>query len=35
LIRTMEDVTAERVRLRVTQSAACVALSEFGLFLEG
>lgn len=34
LIRTAEDVTTNRVRLRITQAAACPALSEFGLFLE-
>lgn len=34
LIRTKEDVTTNRVRLRVTKAAACPALSDFGLFLE-
>jgi alpha-L-fucosidase len=34
LIRTDADVTTTRVRLRITQSAACPALSELGLFLE-
>lgn len=34
LIRTAEDVTATRVRLRVLQSAAPPKISEFGLFLE-
>ncbi len=34
LIRTADDITTSRVRLRITQSAACPALSEFGLFLE-
>jgi alpha-L-fucosidase len=34
LIRTADDITTTRVRLRITQSAACPALSEFGLFLE-
>jgi hypothetical protein len=32
--RTADDITTTRVRLRITQSAACPALSEFGLFLE-
>lgn len=34
LIRTDADITTNRVRLRVTQSAACPGLSELGLFLE-
>jgi alpha-L-fucosidase len=34
LIRTAEDITANRVRLRITQSAVCPAVSDFGLFLE-
>lgn len=34
LIRTKEDVTTNRVRLRITKAAACPALSEFGIFLE-
>jgi alpha-L-fucosidase len=34
LIRTKEDVTTHRVRLRITKAAACPALSEFGIFLE-
>jgi alpha-L-fucosidase len=33
LIRT-ENVKAARIRLRITQAAACPALSEFGLFIE-
>jgi alpha-L-fucosidase len=33
LIRT-RNVTTDRVRLRITQAAACPALTEFGLFLE-
>jgi alpha-L-fucosidase len=33
LIRTDSEVTTTRVRLRITQSAACLALSELGLFL--
>ncbi|HYW42604.1 MAG TPA: alpha-L-fucosidase [Bryobacteraceae bacterium] len=35
LIRTEKDVTTSRVRLRITQAAACPAISEFGLFREG
>jgi alpha-L-fucosidase len=34
LTRTEDDITTTRVRLRLTQSAACPALAEFGLFLE-
>ena len=34
LIRTESDIKTTRLRLRITQSAACPALSEFGLFLE-
>lgn len=34
LIRTAEKVTTSKVRLRVTKSPVCPALSEFGLFLE-
>jgi alpha-L-fucosidase len=34
LIRTASDIATNRVRLRITQAAACPALSEFGLFLE-
>jgi alpha-L-fucosidase len=34
LIRTEKDVTAGRVRLRITRAAACPALSEFALFRE-
>jgi alpha-L-fucosidase len=34
LIRTDNDITTNRVRLRITRAAACPALSEFGLFLE-
>jgi alpha-L-fucosidase len=34
LIRLADDVTASRVRLRITQAAACPALSDFGLFIE-
>lgn len=35
VIRTMEDITASKVRLRVTKSPVCPALSEFGLYREG
>ncbi len=34
LIRTKENVTTSRVRLRVTKSPVCPALSELGLYLE-
>lgn len=34
LIRLAQDVTASKVRLRVTKAAACVALSDIGLFKE-
>jgi alpha-L-fucosidase len=34
LIRLADDITTNRVRLRITQSAACPAISDFGLFLE-
>ena len=34
LIRTPDDVTTNRVRLRITQAAACPALSDLGLFIE-
>jgi hypothetical protein len=34
LIRLADDVTTNRVRLRITQAAACPALSDFGLFRE-
>ncbi len=34
MVRTKEDISTNRVRLRVTKAAACPALSEFGLFLE-
>jgi len=34
LIRAKDDVSTNRVRLRVTKAAACPALSDFGLFLE-
>ena len=35
LIRTENDIKTSRLRLRITGSAACPALSEFGVFLEG
>ena len=35
LIRLPESVTTGKVRLRVTQSAACPVLYDFGLFLRG
>jgi alpha-L-fucosidase len=34
LIRTAEDITTNRVRLRITQAAVSPALSDFGLFIE-
>jgi len=34
LIRLPAPVTTERVRLRITQAAACPALAEFGLYAE-
>jgi alpha-L-fucosidase len=34
IVRSEEAVTTRRVRLRVTESAVCPALSEFGLFSE-
>jgi alpha-L-fucosidase len=34
LVRTREDVSTNRVRLRITKAAACPALSDFGIFLE-
>ncbi len=34
LIRLPQEVTTGRVRLRITQSPACPALSDFGLFRE-
>lgn len=34
LIRTENDITTTRLRLRITQSAACPAISELGIFLE-
>ncbi len=34
LIRTPANITASRLRLRVTQAAACPVLSEFGVYLE-
>jgi alpha-L-fucosidase len=34
LIRTNESVTTSRLRLRITEASASIALSDFGLFLE-
>ncbi len=34
LIRTAADITTTRVRLRITQAAACPCVSEFGLYVE-
>jgi len=34
LIRLPQDVTTEKVRLRITASDACIVLSDFGLFEE-
>jgi alpha-L-fucosidase len=34
LIRLAKPITTDRVRLRITQAAACPALSEFGLYAE-
>jgi alpha-L-fucosidase len=34
LIRLPQNVTASKVRLRVTKSPVCIALSDFGLFKE-
>ena len=34
IIRTTENIATSRVRLRITQAAACPALSEFGLYME-
>ncbi|MCC8426735.1 alpha-L-fucosidase [Mucilaginibacter sp. UR6-11] len=34
LIRLKDDVTTSKVRLRITRAAACVALSDFGLYKE-
>jgi alpha-L-fucosidase len=34
LVRTPADIGTNRVRLRITQSPVCPALSEFGLYLE-
>jgi alpha-L-fucosidase len=34
LVRLADPISAEKVRLRVTQAAACPAISEFGLYLE-
>lgn len=34
LIRLPADVTASKVRLRITRAAVCIALSDFGLYKE-
>jgi alpha-L-fucosidase len=34
LVRTRQDLSTTQVRLRITQAAACPAISDFGLFLE-
>ena len=34
LIRLAKPITTEQVRLRITQAAACPAISEFGLYAE-
>lgn len=34
LIRLPNDITARKVRLRITKSPVCIALSDFGLFEE-
>jgi alpha-L-fucosidase len=34
LIRLAKPVTTDQVRLRITQAAACPAISEFGLYAE-
>jgi alpha-L-fucosidase len=34
IVRTKENITAARLRLRITQAAACPALSEFGVYVE-
>jgi alpha-L-fucosidase len=34
LIRLPQAVTARKVRLRVTKSPVCIALSDFGLYKE-
>jgi len=34
LIRLPDDVTTNKVRLRITKSPVCIALSDFGLFRE-
>ena len=34
LIRTKDNITASRLRLPVTQAAACPVLNEFGVYLE-
>jgi alpha-L-fucosidase len=34
LIRLPQDVKASKVRLRITKSPVCIALSDFGLYKE-
>jgi len=34
LIRLAQNVTTNKVRLRITKSPVCIALSDFGLFME-
>ena len=34
LIRLAQDMTTNKVRLRITKSPVCIALSDFGLFRE-
>ncbi len=34
LIRLPQNITAQKVRLRITQSPVCIALSDFGLYKE-
>ena len=34
LIRLPQDISATKVRLRVTKSPVCIALSDFGLYKE-
>src|SRR5205823_12628802 len=34
LIRLNKDIATDKVRLRITGSAACIALSDFGLYKE-
>jgi alpha-L-fucosidase len=34
LIKLSNNVTAQKVRLRITKSPVCIALSDFGLYHE-